>query len=104
MLSEKISCIHTRFSKEIRNIFFIRNCDGVIFIAGSVGVANKLSLAYHRGKVIGRLINSGGIADQLYDIVRNFPKNTGAIIVSNTDPNNLVNKVIRALEKRKTIK
>lgn len=92
--------IFTGFGKEARNVLAIRTCDAVIFIAGRSGTLNEFSLAYQLGKVIGLLIGTGGITEKFPEIANWIQKDTGALIISDSDPQNLVKKVINILKKR----
>lgn len=92
--------IFTGFGKEGRIVLSSRNCDAVIFIAGSVGTLTEFSLAYHMGKVIGILEGSGGISDKISEIAKSIQKDTGTVLISDPDPKNLVRKIIETLKKR----
>ena len=89
--------IFTGMGKEGRIVLAIMNCDAVIFCAGSAGTLNEFASAFQRGKVIGILKNSGGITDELSVIADKINKNTGAILLEDSDPSVLVRKVIEAL-------
>ena len=78
--------------REIENI---RSCDVVIFAGGHSGTLGEFAIAYDEGKVIGILTGSGGITDHLGDIVSMIKKNTGALIVYDSDPENLLDKLER---------
>lgn len=95
----------TGFGKEGRNVLAIRNCDGVIFISGSIGTLNEFSLSYHSGKLIGVLERVGGISQKLPEIFQYLKKekDTGSILVSDSDPKKLVKKVIDTLKKKEGI-
>jgi len=91
--------IFTGFGKEGRNILSLRNCDAVIFVAGSAGTLTEFALAYHMGKVIGILEGTGGIADKIPEIIKDIDKNTGLVLIADKDPKNLIGKVVEALRK-----
>jgi len=92
--------IFTGFGKEGRNVLSLRNCDAVIFIAGSAGTLTEFALAYHMGKVIGVLEGTGGIADKIPEIIKDIDKNTDAVLITDKDPKNLIEKIIEALRKQ----
>jgi len=92
--------IYTGFGREGRNVITIRSCDGVIFIAGSSGTLNEFSIAYQLGKVIGILEGVGGISEKIPEIIKSIKKETGAVLVSSSDPQELVKRVIEEIEKR----
>jgi len=93
--------IFTGSGKEGRNVLSVKNCDAVVFIGGSIGTLTEFSLAYHMGKVIGILKNTGGITKKIPEITNEIKKDTGAILVSDTDPKNLVKKIIDVLKQKK---
>ena len=92
--------IFTGAGKEGRIVPMLRTCDGVIFIAGSIGSLVEFSMAYHMGKVIGVLEKVGGISEKFRDLARAIQKDTGAVLVSDCDPKKLVKKVIEELTKK----
>jgi uncharacterized protein (TIGR00725 family) len=76
--------------REIENI---RSCDVVIFAGGRSGTLGEFSIAFDEGKIIGILQRTGGITDHLSEIIPMINKNTGAIVVYHTDPENLLSKL-----------
>ena len=93
--------IYTGFGREGRNVITIQSCDGVIFIAGHSGTLNEFSIAYQLGKVIGVLEGTGGIAEKIPELISYINKETGAVLVCDSDPKNLVRKVIKAIGKKR---
>jgi len=93
--------IFTGFGKEGRNVLAIRTCDAVILIAGHSGTLNEFSIAYQLGKVIGLLTETGGITEKLQEIADSIGKDTGALVVSDSKPKQLVRKVIHILQERR---
>jgi hypothetical protein len=83
--------VYTGFGLKGRNVVLVRSCDIVIFIAGSIGSLNEFTIAYDEGKVIGCLVGTGGVADEIKHINETFPKKTEARIVYDDDPVKLVN-------------
>ena len=78
--------IYTGFGLKGRNVVLVRSCDVVIFIAGSIGSLNEFTIAYDEGKIIGCLVGTGGVADEIKRIAETFPKKTKARIVYDGDP------------------
>ena len=76
--------------REIENI---RSCDVVVFAGGRSGTLGEFAIAYDEGKVIGILEGSGGITDHLETIVQMVNKKTESIIVSDSDPARLLDKL-----------
>lgn len=92
--------IYTGFGREGRNVVAIRSCDAVIFIAGHSGTLNEFSIAYQLGKAIGVLEGSGGISEKIPELMDFIKKETGAVLVRDSNPKNLVKKVIKEIEER----
>jgi hypothetical protein len=82
--------IFTGFGLKGRNVVLVRSCDLVVFIAGSIGSLNELTIALDEGKIIGCLTGTGGVADEVEKIVRTFPKQTRARIFSDSNPQALI--------------
>lgn len=88
--------IHTGFGLKGRNVVLVRSCDVVLFIAGSIGSLNEFTIAYDEGKVIGCLSGTGGVADEIEEIVRTFPKQTSARVLYQDDPVRLLEACLEA--------
>jgi uncharacterized protein (TIGR00725 family) len=84
--------IYTGFGLKGRNVVLVRSCDVVLFIAGSIGSLNEFTIAYDEGKVICCLTGTGGVADEIQEIVRTFPKQTRARVFYDSDPERLIDK------------
>src|ERR1043166_9459080 len=82
--------IYTGFGLKGRNVVLVRSCDVVLFVAGSIGSLNELTIAHDEGKVIGCLTGSGGVADEVRQIVTRLQKETKARVVSAEDPVRLI--------------
>lgn len=88
--------IHTGFGLKGRNVVLVRSCDLVLFIAGSIGSLNEFTIAYDEGKVIGCLSGTGGVADEIVQVVRTFPKQTRARVFYQDDPVRLLEACLEA--------
>ncbi|MDX6446375.1 MAG: hypothetical protein QOH71_3449 [Blastocatellia bacterium] len=86
--------IYTGFGLKGRNVVLVRSCDVVLFVAGSIGSLNEFTIAFDEGKVIGCLSGTGGVADQVAELVRTFPKPTKARIFYDDDPERLVDRCL----------
>lgn len=100
MPPEGMILVYTGIGKEGRIVLTIMNCDAAIFCAGYAGTLNEFASAYQRGKIIGILKGSGGIADKLVEIAAATNKDTGAVLIEEANPKVLVSKVIEAVKKR----
>lgn len=87
--------------RKYRNVTSTATCDAGIIISGRWGTLNEYTNLMDMGKVIGSLMNSGGIADELVTLTKRINKKTSAILVFDDNPKSLVEKVIHELRKRK---
>jgi hypothetical protein len=82
-----------------RNLPLVKSSDGIIIISGKIGTLNEFTIAFHEGKKIGVLNNSGGITDLIPDIARVCNKrNEVDNIVYSGEPKELVDKLIEKLK------
>jgi len=92
--------IYTGFGFKGRNVVNVSNCDAVIVIEGSSGTLNEFSIAYDEGMLIGVLKGSGGIADSINTLEKVINKKTGAKIITDKKPTELIHKILKELKKR----
>ncbi len=78
-----------------REVTNIRSSDMVIILGGRSGTLGEFAIAYDEGKLIGILQGSGGITDQIPDIVASFQKDSGARLVYSDDPVELINEMAK---------
>ena len=90
--------IYTGFGLKGRHVVLVRSCDVVVFIAGSIGSLNEFTIAYDEGKVIGCLIGTGGVADELKRLVEALQKSTKARIVYDDNPELLIDTCLDLLK------
>ncbi|MFN2449326.1 MAG: hypothetical protein ABR508_05965 [Candidatus Baltobacteraceae bacterium] len=72
----------------------IHSSDFVLFAGGRSGTLGEFCIAYDEGKLIGILQHSGGISDRLEQIIAMVRKETGSTIVSDDDPERLVDRCL----------
>lgn len=92
--------VYTGFGFKGRNVVNVTNCDAVIIVGGHVGTLNEFTIAYDEGMVVGIMQGSGGIADFVDDIIKIASKKTGATMIHDKDPHDLIRKVIIEVMKR----
>lgn len=78
-----------------REVVNIRSSDMVVFIGGRSGTLGELAIAYDEGKLIGVLTGTGGISDIAAEILAACTKDTGARVIYNTEPQRLVEELLR---------
>lgn len=74
----------------------IHSSDFVLFTGGRSGTLGEFCIAYDEGKLIGILLNSGGISNEFERIVAMVKKSTGSTIISDTHPEKLVDRCLEA--------
>jgi uncharacterized protein (TIGR00725 family) len=72
----------------------IHSSDFVLFAGGRSGTLGEFCIAYDEGKLIGILLNSGGISNDFESIAKLVHKNTGSMIISDADPEKLVDRCL----------
>ena len=93
--------VYTGFGLKGRNVVLVRSCDVVLFVAGSIGSLNELTIAYDEGKIIGCLTGTGGVADAAQEIVARLRKPTESRIVFNKDPKELLSQCLEMYERER---
>jgi len=83
-----------------REVTNIRSSDMVVVVGGSSGTLGEFAIAYDEGKLIGVLEGSGGITEQLPQLVESISKDTGAELVYNADPVRLMEELGRVYSTR----
>ena len=92
--------IYTGFGFKGRNVVNVTNCDAIIIVGGRVGTLNEFIIAYDEGMVVGLMQHSGGIADAVDGIIKIARKKTGATLIYDRDPHELVRRVITEIVRR----
>ena len=72
----------------------IHSSDFVIFVGGRSGTLGEFCIAYDEGKLIGVLLGSGGISDDLPRIAKLVQKDTGSILITGEQPEALVDRLL----------
>jgi hypothetical protein len=90
--------IFTGFGLKGRNVVLVRSCDIVLFIGGSIGSLNELTIACDEGKIIGCLTGTGGVADEAENLLEKFPKKMTAKVFCDDDAHCLLEQCISVFE------
>jgi uncharacterized protein (TIGR00725 family) len=77
--------------REIENI---RSCDLVILAGGRSGTLGEFAIAYDEAKVIGVLLGTGGISENIHTIIEFIDKDTGAKVLYDDDPAKLLDRLV----------
>ncbi len=94
--------VYTGFNYSGRNLILTRASDAVIIACGRLGTLNEFTIAFEDQKPIGILTGTGGMADELEEIVKRGNRGPGKIVYDD-DPAKLVAKVMKLIEKEKDI-
>lgn len=87
--------IYTGFGYSGRNLLLTRSSDAVLIVCGRIGTLDEFTIAFEDNKPIGILTGTGGMADEIKDILQKAYRGMGKVIFE-SDPKTLVEK-IRAL-------
>jgi len=79
-----------------RDTLLIDLSEAVIEVSGRMGTLHEFTSAFERHKVIGVLVHSGGIIDEIPEILEKAHRGYGHVIL-NADPKQLVKEVFAAL-------
>jgi uncharacterized protein (TIGR00725 family) len=82
--------------REIENI---RSCDLVVFAGGRSGTLGEFAIAYDEAKVIGVLLGTGGITENLETIIGFINKDTGAKVIYDEDPMRLMERLVEVYDR-----
>jgi uncharacterized protein (TIGR00725 family) len=90
---------YSSFGYAHRNTLLTTMSDAVIVVAGRIGTLNEFTTTFEENKIIGVLLGSGGISDEIPHIIEVAKRGVGHIIYDH-DPIVLVDKVFKAVKKR----
>ncbi len=76
-----------------REVLNIHSSDMIVIAGGRTGTLGEFAIAYDEGRLIGVLTGTGGIADQVDDLVRLCNKKTGAVVLYDDDPARLIDRL-----------
>lgn len=92
--------IYTGFGYAGRNLLLTRSADAVIITCGRMGTLNEFTIAFEDQKPIGILTKTGGMADELQEIIEKARRGQGKVVFD-SDPKSLVTKVRELIAKDK---
>ncbi len=94
--------VYTGFNYAGRNLILTRASDAVIIACGRLGTLNEFTIAFEDQKPIGILTGTGGMADELEEIIKKGHRGPGKIVYDD-DPTELVKKVVKLIKKEKDV-
>lgn len=83
-----------------RDVHLVRSSDAIITVGGRMGSLHELSTALESRKVCGVLLGSGGLADYTKTLLDNIEAPGAKDIIYDTDPQRLVDAIIRRLNEK----
>jgi len=89
--------VYTGFNYTGRNLLLTRAADAVITIGGRMGSLNEFTIAFEDQKILGILVGSGGIADEIPHLLHQAKKELKSKLIYGGDPKGLVEKIIAAI-------
>lgn len=93
--------IYTGFGLKGRNVINVRSSDIVIILGGGIGTLNELTIALGEGKIIGILEGSGGVTEQITEIIKLSSTSRGErvgadpVLVRESDPEKLLDACLK---------
>lgn len=77
-----------------REVVNIRSSDVVVVVGGHSGTLGEFAIAFDEGRLIGVLTGTGGVADIAVELASRLRKETGAVVLSDDEPERLVERVL----------
>lgn len=93
--------IYTGFGFPGRDLLFVRSCDALLIGCGRIGTIHEFTIAFEDKKPIGVLEGPWAMADELKDIITKSNRPDDDVVIFDTDPKRLVERLIEQVEKQK---
>jgi uncharacterized protein (TIGR00725 family) len=91
--------IYTGLGSHGRNLLNVRASNAAIFIGGSMGTMNELTMSYDEEKIIGILEGSGGFCDHFREWLPSLAKpGNRSVIVYAAEPESLVHQIFASMK------
>lgn len=82
-----------------RDLYLVQSSDAVLTVGGRFGSLHEFTSALEAGRPCGVLLGSGGTADMIPQLVETLDNRFASMIVYDQDPEKLVAKIIKVLDK-----
>ena len=92
--------IYTGFGYSGRNLFLTRCADAVLIVCGRMGTLNEFTIAFEDEKPIGVLVGTGGMADEIEELLEKAHRGKGKVIFD-SDPHVLIVRLAEIVQKEK---
>lgn len=93
------SIIYTGFGYMGRDVLLVRSSDALIMIGGRLGTLNELMIALEEKTPVGILVGSGGMTDEVENVLKAAKRNRSGIIFDD-DPATLVSRLTQMVDHR----
>lgn len=91
---------YTGMSYVGRDVYLVQSSDAVITVGGRFGSLHEFTTALEAGKVCGILLDSGGTADVIPELMRVLDPPHRELVIYDDNPENLVSRVVEMLDER----
>lgn len=82
-----------------RDALLINSADAVVSIGGRLGTLHEFTVAMETSTPLGLLTGAGGIGDQIQGLLKLLPNADPNLVVSDSDPDKLVEKLTHLLDR-----
>jgi len=87
-----------------RNVSSVAGSDAGIIIGGRIGTMHEFTGLFDTGKIIGVLSGTGGLTQGYIEgLIEIANKKTDAVVIYESNPELLVDKIIKAYESRNSV-
>jgi len=82
-----------------RDALLVNSADAVVSIGGRLGTLHEFTIAMETRTPVGLLEGAGGIGEQIQELLKILPNADPDLVVSDSDPDKLVQKLTNLLDK-----
>jgi len=89
--------MYTGMGTKGRNVILVRSADACLYIGGGIGTLNEFTIAFDElgpECAMGVLAHSGGLSDELPQLVSAVGRTPAAALIVESDPEKLVDRVL----------
>ena len=90
--------VYTGMNYVGRDVFLVQSSDAVITVGGRFGSLHEFTTALESRMVCGVLLESGGAADIIPELMKQLPAPNEKLVIFDTNPERLVQKIIKMLD------
>jgi uncharacterized protein (TIGR00725 family) len=83
-----------------RDLYLVQSSDAVITVGGRFGSLHEFTSALEAHKPCGVLLESGGTADLIPELMKTLEPPNGDLVIFDEDPTRLVHKIVQLLDKK----